>query len=290
MTPCILTVHAHPDDESSKGAATIARYHDAGVRTVLVCCTGGEEGEILNPLMDRPGVREQIAEIRRQELAAAAEIIGYDEVVSLGYRDSGMPGAPANAHPDCLAMAPLEEAVERLIAVIRRVRPQVIVGYPEDQSGYPHPDHLRAHELARRAFEATSEPLKLYYTLWPARRMRMIHEKLLELGMESPFGEDFLQRLERHREQRITTEIDTAGFDEVARKALLAHATQVDPNHPLWFSLPDDVRRSVEGTEYYQLASSRVGDPVGVERDFFEGILPFSPLERARAGVGTQQG
>ena len=99
---CLLTVHAHPDDESSKGAGTVARYHAAGVRTVLVTATGGEEGDILNPAMDRPGVKERIHEIRAHELAEAAEIIGYDDVVMLGYRDSGMPDSPATSDPPVL--------------------------------------------------------------------------------------------------------------------------------------------------------------------------------------------
>src|ERR1700691_3926512 len=96
---CLLSVHAHPDDESSKGAGTIARYHAEGVRTVLVTCTGGEEGEILNPALDTAEVRADITAIRGRELEAAARIIGYDEVVLLGYRDSGMAGSEANARP-----------------------------------------------------------------------------------------------------------------------------------------------------------------------------------------------
>ena len=100
---CLLTVHAHPDDESSKGAATVHRYANEGVRCVLVCATGGEEGDILNPAMDRPEIREHLHEIRMEELARATEIIGYDEVVMLGYRDSGMPGTPENEDPRCFA-------------------------------------------------------------------------------------------------------------------------------------------------------------------------------------------
>ena len=145
---CLLSVHAHPDDESSKGASTVARYHAEGVRTVLVCCTGGEEGDILNPAMDTPEVRADIGAVRLAELKAATDIIGYDETVMLGYRDSGMPGTEANARPESFAQAPLDEAVGRLVAVIRRERPQVILTYPEDQSEYPHPDHLRVHEIS----------------------------------------------------------------------------------------------------------------------------------------------
>ena len=100
---CLLSVHAHPDDEASKGAGTVAKYHADGVHTVLVTCTGGEEGDILNPAMDTPEVKADIAAVRAQELAAAVEIIGYDELVLLGYRDSGMPDSEANCNPASFA-------------------------------------------------------------------------------------------------------------------------------------------------------------------------------------------
>jgi mycothiol S-conjugate amidase len=154
----LLSIHAHPDDESSKGAGTVAKYHAEGVRTVLVCATGGEEGEILNPAMDRDDVRADIAAVRRAELDAAAAIIGYDEVVMLGYRDSGMPDSEANAHPEAFANAPLDEAVGRLVGVIRRTRPQVVLTYGDEQGGYPHPDHLRVHDISQPAIERAADP------------------------------------------------------------------------------------------------------------------------------------
>ena len=123
---CLLAVHAHPDDEASKGAGTVAKYQSQGVHTVLVCCTGGEEGDILNPAMDTPEVRDNLHAIRMDELRRSAEVIGYDEIVMLGYRDSGMPGTEANANPASFARADLDQAVGRLVAVIRRTRPQVI--------------------------------------------------------------------------------------------------------------------------------------------------------------------
>src|SRR5207302_2141008 len=196
---CLLTVHAHPDDEASEGAGTVNVYHQRGVRTVLVCCTGGEEGDILNPAMDTDEVRNDIGAVRAQELARAAEIIGYDEVVMLGYKDSGMPDTPANEDPACFAKADFDEAVGRLVAIIRRVRPQVIVTYPDDQQGYPHPDHLRFHDISLPAFDLAADPnaypdagepwqpAKLYYTAWSRARMDAMHEKMVELGIETPW-------------------------------------------------------------------------------------------------------
>jgi mycothiol S-conjugate amidase len=295
---CLLTVHAHPDDESSKGAGTVARYHHEGVRTVLVCCTGGEEGEILNPAMDTDEVKADIGAVRRQELARATAIIGYDEVVMLGYRDSGMPESEANANPASFAQAPQDEAVERLVAVIRRVRPQVMVTYADEQSGYPHPDHLRDHEIGVLAFAAAGDPdrfpeagapyqpQKLYYTGFSVRRFRDIHEKFLEMGLESPFDADWQQRWDSIPEQPITTTVDVKGYAHVRREALLAHATQVDPKSPFWFGLPPEVMDSLQTADEYQLAEVATVDGAGVtitsidpeamgraEDDLFAGVV-----------------
>ncbi len=150
----LLTVHAHPDDEASKGASTVAACAGRDVHCVLVCCTGGEAGDILNPAMDRPEVRENLPEVRAEELDRAASIIGYHEVVMLGYHDSGMADDEHNAHPEAFANADLDEAVGRLVAVIRRVRPHVIVTYPDERRGYKHPDHLQVHDISLPAFEA----------------------------------------------------------------------------------------------------------------------------------------
>jgi mycothiol S-conjugate amidase len=269
---CLLSVHAHPDDEASKGAATVAKYHAAGVRTVLVCCTGGEEGDILNPAMDTPEVRQELPEVRRRELAESARVIGYDEVVMLGYRDSGMPDTPANERPESFARAPLHEATERLVAVVRRERPQVIVTYPEDQRGYPHPDHLRVHEVTMAAWLAAGDaaaypgagapfqPSKLYYTQWSSARVVAMHEKFVELGIESPFDDAWLERASRPQAPP-TTEIDISGFGDTRRLALLAHATQVDPTSRFWFGLPPEVAATVHPVDEYTLA--RTGDDPG---------------------------
>jgi mycothiol S-conjugate amidase len=281
---CLLTVHAHPDDEASKGPATVARYHDQGVHTVLVCCTGGEEGEILNPAMDRPEVKENLAEYRRKELETAAEIIGYDELIWLGYRDSGMPDSEANKKPDSFAMAPLDEAVGRLVEIIRRVRPQVIVTYPEEQTGYPHPDHLRVHEISAIAFDAAADPeaypeagptyapAKMYYTVWSVRRMRAIHEKFVELGLESPFSDERVARMLQDPPAPFSTAVDVTGYNHIRSDALRAHATQVDPSSRMWFGLPPEVEKSLPTTDDYQLVRSRLGSIDVIEDDLFAGV------------------
>jgi len=278
---CLLSVHAHPDDESSKGAPTVARYKAEGVRSVLVTCTGGEEGDILNPAMDRPEVRAELQAVRLRELDAAAGVIGYDEVVLLGYRDSGMPDSEANANPDAFANADLDEAVDRLVEIIRRERPQVILTYPDDQDGYPHPDHLRVHDITIPAWERAGDPshrpelgdpftpLKLYYSVWSRARVAATHEKYLELGLESPYSEEWFDR--PSHDGRITTRIDIAETFDVRLDALLAHATQVDPESPFWFGLPREVARTVHPFEEFILAASRVEVDVP-ETDLFAGI------------------
>src|SRR3954467_3231046 len=135
----LVSVHAHPDDEASKGAGTVARYAAEGIRSALVCCTGGEEGDILNPAVDTPEIRRNLGAVREAELRASVDAIGYAELYLLEYRDSGMPDTDANARADNFANAPLAEAVERLVAVIRRERPQVLVTYGDEQSFYKHP-------------------------------------------------------------------------------------------------------------------------------------------------------
>ncbi len=292
---CLLTVHAHPDDEASKGAGTVARYRHEGVRTVLVTCTGGEEGDILNPAMDTPEVRAGLGGVRLRELAAAAAAIGYQEVVLLGYRDSGMPDSEANRDPRSFAHAPLEEAVGRLVGIIRRERPQVIVTYNEDQRGYPHPDHLRVHEVSVAAFDAAGDPdaypgtgephapAKLYYNVWQREQFLLRHEKFVELGLESPYVDRLQQGwLDRMPEVQPTTRIDVSDFTEARRAGLLAHATQIDPESPHWFGLPPHVDREIYTHDSYVLARSRVGEELP-EDDLFAGVRELAGDTRERS-------
>jgi mycothiol S-conjugate amidase len=277
----ILTVHAHPDDEASKGSATIARYSDEGIHTTLVCCTGGEEGEVLNAALDRAEIRDNLVEVRREELAAATKVIGYDRVHYLGYRDSGMPDTDANKRPDAFANAALDEAVGRLVAIIRAEKPQVIVTYSDDQQGYQHPDHIRVNDISVPAFDLAGEPaaypelgepwtpLKLYYTVWSRARIQTLHEKYLELGIESPYDEWWFSR--PSNDGVITTQVEVGDWYDRRSKALLAHATQVDPESKFWFGLPEDVARELHPYDDYMLAETRVESEIP-EDDLFAGI------------------
>jgi mycothiol S-conjugate amidase len=280
---CLLVIHAHPDDESSKGAGTMARYAKEGVRVVLVCATGGEAGDILNPRMDQPGIKERMAELRKAELQTACDIIGVEKIHFLGYRDSGMPESEANKHPDAFANADPDEVVGKLVGIIRTERPEVVIGYDESR-GYEHPDHVRVHELGQKAFtEAGDEdrhrdagepwqPHKLYYfATFSKQRLRILHEAAEEEGIDSPFAGWIEQWDEMgFDDPEITTRVDVADFIELRSKALLAHATQIDPDG-FWFAIPDDVQRRVYPWEDYTLIMSTVDTPPP-EEDLFEGI------------------
>ncbi len=277
----LLAVHAHPDDEASKGASLVAMYRAQGIGATLVCCTGGELGEILNPALNRPEVLDRLAEIRRDELKASVAVIGYDRWDLLGYKDSGMPDMPENADPDNFANAPIDEATGRLVAIIRRDRPQVIVTYSDDQGGYPHPDHLRVHDISVLAFERAGSaewypdagepyaPSKLYYSLWAKERVLAMHEKMLEMGIESPYNQEWLDRFTQ--DHRITTRVDVREWFDVREQALRAHATQVDPDSAFWFALPNEVAAEVYPYDDYILARSTV-DAELPETDLFAGL------------------
>lgn len=275
----LLTIHAHPDDESSKGAGSVRLYADKGVNTTLVCCTGGELGDILNPAMDNEQTRNNIPLVRRGELDEAAGIIGYDHVEMLGYWDSGMADTEDNENPESFHQADMDEAVGRLVAILRRARPQVVITYGDDQQGYPHPDHLKVHAITMPAIEAAADAgaysehgdrwqvQKVYYSTWSKARLLEMQAKFAEFGLESPFDEQWLNR--PGQDHRITTRIRID--NKIAMRALLAHRTQVDPNSPFWFGLPEDVRLELYPFDEYILAHGSPGSD-GIEDDLFAGV------------------
>jgi len=280
----LMAVHAHPDDESSKGAATMARYSDEGVDVLVVTCTGGERGSILNPAMDRPDVLERMAEIRAAEMARAREILGVHQEW-LGFVDSGLPeGDPAPPLPEgCFALQPVEVGAARLVEVIRRFRPHVMTTYDEN-GGYPHPDHVMTHNVSVAAFDAAGDPerypeagepwqpLKLYYQMtFTKARVLALHEAMVTRGLDSPYAE-WLEHWSDHHDlsARVTTRVPCGDWFERRDAALIAHATQVDPNGR-WFATPVDLQREAWPTEDYELARSVV-DSQPPEDDLFAGI------------------
>jgi mycothiol S-conjugate amidase len=282
----LLQVHAHPDDEASKGAGTTAKYAAEGVHNVLVCCTGGEAGDILNPAVEHPGSPEAMYDLRMAELAESVRVLGYDSLHMLGYRDSGMPDTEDNARPDNFANAPLDEAVGRLVKIIREERPQVIITYRDDRDFYPHPDHIRVHEISVPAFDLAGDPeaypdagepwqpLKLYYVSWSIARVKALHQAYLDRGEESAYTSWFERGFDTDRKDEFTTLIDVGEFLHKRRESLLAHRTQVDPKGH-WMRLPDEVIREVFPWEEFTLVRSLVdnGVPEGeFEDDLFAGL------------------
>jgi mycothiol S-conjugate amidase len=271
----LMAVHAHPDDESSKGAATMARYAAEGHAVLVVTCTGGERGSVLNPKLDRPEVWENITEIRRAEMTAARAILGVDQAW-LGFVDSGLPeGDPTPPLPeDCFALQDVEVAAEPLVRVMREFRPHVVTTYEED-GGYPHPDHIMCHKVSVAAFEAAGDPdrypeagepwqpRKLYYQMGFTKiRMMALHQAMLAAGLESPYGEWLEKRDDSEwpdKSHRITTRVPCAPWFPVRDDALRAHATQVDPDG-WWFQVPMEIQQRAWPTEDYELARSVVGD------------------------------
>ena len=277
-----MAVHAHPDDESSKGAATLAHYVKEGVEVLVVTCTGGERGDVLNPAAQAAVDALGIAEVRRQEMAEAARILGVGHAW-LGFEDSGFPeGDPKPPLPEgCFADLPLEVASAPLVALVREFRPHVMTTYDEN-GGYPHPDHIRCHEVSMEAFTKSGDPaaysdsgapwqpLKLYYNMAFTRdRVMTFHEALVEAGMESPYA-DWLDDWDEGEEDRVTTRVPVDDYFTVRDDALRAHRTQVDPDG-MWFAVPLEMQRSLWPTEDYHLAVSHVATEVP-ESDLFAGI------------------
>jgi mycothiol S-conjugate amidase len=280
----LMNVHAHPDDESSKGAASTAKYVAEGVDVHVVTCTGGERGSILNPSMDRPDVLANMAQIRRQEMERAREILGVTQDW-LGFVDSGWPeGDPKPPlPPGCFGLVSPEEGAAPLVRLIRQFRPHVITTYDEN-GGYPHPDHIMCHVVTMKAWETAGDPaaypeagepwqpLKLYYHhTFHYERMKALHDAMVARGLESPYAERLKDwKPDPEHERRITTRVECAKYFEVRDRALLAHATQIDPDGA-WFAVPLEVHQAAWPTEDYELARSVVESELP-ENDLFAGL------------------
>jgi mycothiol S-conjugate amidase len=279
-----MAVHAHPDDESSKGAATYAYYAHNGVQVQVVSCTGGERGDILNEELENKAMAERdLPGLRRLEMAAAQAVMGVDHRW-LGYQDSGMANEDGSVPPASFADIPLEISAEPLVRLIRSFKPQVLLTYDEN-GGYPHPDHIRCHQVSVEAFHAAADPdrypdagapwqiSKLYYDrIFNYERMSSVYRLLKETDPESPLLEEF-EKMKRWSEESpylATTKVPSGAFFTARDDALRAHASQVAPSSSFFF-WPNDLQQKAWPYEDYQLIESNVGSTLP-ESDLFAGI------------------
>lgn len=292
----LLAVHAHPDDESSKGAATMARYVAEGHDVLVATATGGEAGSILNPAMDTPEVRDNISAVRNEEMSRAAAALGVSHLW-MGYVDSGLPeGDPLPPLPEgSFATLDPDVPTQKLVRIIREFRPHVVITYDEN-GGYPHPDHIQVHKVSMAAYDAAADPeyhpelgkawpvQKLYYTHgFLLSRFKLLDEATYKLTGEHPF-EDWFKRAEERGTKdimhRVTTRVPCGEYFRQRDDALLAHATQIDPTG-MFFRVPLDVQRNVWPTEEFELARTRLnlpeyGEP-NFEDDLFNGVEGNEP-------------
>lgn len=277
----ILVIRPHPDDESSATGSMLARYATLGVRTGVVICTGGEEGEIRDPDLDPEAARPRLREIREREVRDACRILGVDELRLLGYRDSGMADTPANQHPEAFCQADPVEAASRLVRIIRELRPLVVVTEPPG-GAYGHPDHIKCYDVSADAFHAAGDAHAYPDAgpAWPVPKLYSIAqiddgtwEALIPEFKAAGF--DFGKRTERKRERRpgpetATVALDVRSYTESQWQALLAHRTQV-PADSFWARLPADLRRRAFATAYF-IRHHPPAEPGDYEADLLDGL------------------
>ena len=267
LTPVLLCVHPHPDDESIACGGVLARAAAEGVRTVVVTCTAGEEGENLAgiDLGDVP-----LVEHRRRELAEAIAILGVAAHHQLGYRDSGMAGTPANDRPDCFHRADLDDAARRLAAIVRTERPEAVVS--DDVNGtYGHPDHVKAHHVTVRALELAADasadvpgepwavPRRYVHTL-SRSRLVAAHAALVGAGLPSPFGDGEEPEAFGADDAEVTTRVDVAAHVRTKLAAMRAHASQIG-EESFFMNVPDALVDAFLGVEEFILEDGRAPAP-----------------------------
>lgn len=284
----LIAVHAHPDDESSKGAATYAHYVDQGAEVLVVSCTGGERGDVLNELVARdPKSRRDLAGLRRAEMAKARDILGFEHRW-LGYEDSGLPSEGEAVPAASFAGVPIELSAEPLVKLVREFKPHVMITYNE-RGGYPHPDHIRCHEISKLAWDVSGDAetfpdagapwviSKLYYeSIFNPERMLRVFETLRERDPQSVLIEQFEGMMERFmsRPTDVTARVEVGRYFEKRDEALRAHASQVAPDSSFFF-WPNELQREAWPSEDYRLAASRVATSE-FETDLFQGITKES--------------
>ena len=305
----LMTVHAHPDDETIGTGGVMAKAVAEGRRVVLVTCTRGEMGDIVVPELDTPDNHRRLAELRAAELEAAMAELGVTEWENLGYRDSDMMGRAGNLDPRSFWQADLDDAIGRLVWLVRRYRPDVMTTYNE-HGGYGHPDHIRSHLVAVGAFDRARDPgwyqnqlaaefggdgpaiedggleawqpRKLYEQAWPASVRRRMAELIEAAGLQSPWTlptdatpeqvTEFEDRFARMTvpDDAITTSVDVSAFGEARFRALARHVSQISASGP-FFALGIDGWRELGAKETFILREARV-PTFPPETDLFDGL------------------
>jgi N-acetyl-1-D-myo-inositol-2-amino-2-deoxy-alpha-D-glucopyranoside deacetylase len=281
----LMAVHAHPDDEVFGTGGVLAKYAAAGDRVVVVYGTRGEAGEMYDPARDPEEAKSHLGEIREQEAREACEILGVTEVCFLGYRDSGMRDTEENKNPDNFMNAPLDEATARLVAIICKTRPDVIITYDEG-GGYGHPDHVMTHLVATEAFKRTQDeswgPRKLYQSARSREGFKGYAKALAELDLKIPWvREDFNFDEFGVPDADISTHIDISAFASLKKQALAVHRTQIRADF-FYLSLPDDFFGRVAGTEYF-IRIEPPAKPGDREDDLFGGLEDYVTAEAQEA-------
>ena len=270
----VLTVFAHPDDEGFGSGGVLAMLASGGARVITVCATNGDVGEISDPAL---ATLENLAQVRQGEMSRAMAVTGAAEVRFLGYRDSGMDGTEDNNHPDCLNQAAPEAVVEKIVALIREFRPDVVITH-DPTGGYGHPDHIATYRHTEDAFRVASGPEYsnagepwapglLYYVCFPRSNFRKIWEKMLELDIKPPFASEILEEV-GSPDDAVTTVVDVSSHVDIKIASLECHKTQIDQDGPFG-RLPEDYMREIMGTEYFTLAVPEAG---GKEADLLAGL------------------
>ena len=280
----LMLVHAHPDDEVISTGGVALRYNEEGADVVLVTCTRGEEGEIVIPELDTPENHERLAELRDKELEEALKILKIDHFYQLGYRDSGMIDTPANEHPESFNKADFDEAVGRLVEIVRRHKPHVMISYNEE-GGYGHPDHIMAHKITVAAFSAAADadnypeagepwaPAKLYYTAFRRSVWLKAWELMRDQGEKTPLDDPDFDTSRMVDDPRMSTAIHVAKYLPQKLEALMCHKTQISADWG-FLRFPQELRESMLGHEDFVLVESRVSLPAhdGFEDDLFTGV------------------
>jgi len=305
-TPVILTVFGHPDDEVAHAGGTIARYAAQGVRIVVVTATRGELGEIVTPELDTPENHAHLGDLRMGELDRALGHLAISESRWLGYRDSGMVGRPSNADPDAFCQCDVDDAVRRLVRIIRETRPDVILTH-NDAGGDGHPDHVRAALVAHLAFDRAGDPAeapeqlagpdgletwtpaKLYEASDQFDRREKLRRLVADQGVLGTIPIVFraaarwrpgLER-ERSHSAALRTEgplvrIDVGPWLEARHAALLEFRSQLGPHDELVAMSPED-RRRIMPTENFTRRHSRIPVPDD-EDDLLAGLPGAAPV------------